>query len=142
MYDALGMRCPGFQTLTGSATLLVSPPAHRSITNVDGPPNFLWHIRGEKRVHIYPQGDRRLVSQEIMEDVFASVADEEMHYERAWDSFAVVYLANRFFRRPGIFHFVRSTSADRGRGQRSTLTGCAGSWGWIGVRRRSTTGPR
>ena len=59
--------------------------------HVDGPPNFLWHIRGEKRVYIYPPGDRRLVSQEIMEDVFASVADEEMPYERAWDSFAVVY---------------------------------------------------
>jgi hypothetical protein len=91
LYEALSQQCPGFETLTRSATLLVSSPGAQVYYHVDGPPNFLWHIRGEKRVYVYPPGDRRLISQEIMEDVFASVADEEMPYERAWDKFAVVY---------------------------------------------------
>ncbi len=91
LYAALARQCPGFETLTRSATLLVSSPDAQVYYHVDGPPNFLWHIRGEKRVYIYPPEDRRLISQEIMEDVFASAADEEMPYDRAWDDCAVVY---------------------------------------------------
>lgn len=91
LYDGLAAQCPGFETLTRSGTLLISSPGAQVYYHVDGPPNFLWHIRGEKRVYIYPAGDRRLVSQEIMEDVFASAADEEMPYQLAWDRFAVAF---------------------------------------------------
>jgi hypothetical protein len=91
LYDELAAQCSGFETLMRSGTLLISSPGAQVYYHVDGPPNFLWHIRGEKRVYVYPAGDRRLVSQEIMEDVFASAADEEMPYKLEWDRFAVVF---------------------------------------------------
>ena len=91
LYDDLSRQCAQFDTLTRSGTLLISSPGAQVYYHVDGPPNFLWHVQGEKRVYIYPAGDRGLVSQEIMEDVFASVADEEMPYKREWDTAAVSF---------------------------------------------------
>ena len=91
LYRTLAEQCPGFTPLTYTGTLLISSPGAQVYYHVDGPPNFLWHIRGEKRIYIYPAGDRRLVSQEIMEDVFASVADEEMPFEPDWDAYSVAF---------------------------------------------------
>jgi len=91
LYRSLAEQCSGFTPLTYTGTLLISSPNAQVYYHVDGPPNFLWHIRGEKRIYVYPAGDRRLVSQEIMEDVFASVADEEMPFDVAWDAEAVAF---------------------------------------------------
>lgn len=94
LYDGLAAQCAGFDTLTRTGTLLISSPNAQVYYHVDGPPNFLWHIRGRKRIYIYPAGDRRLVSQEIMEDIFASVADEEMPFSLEWDRYAVAFDLN------------------------------------------------
>ena len=55
LYDGLAEQCRGFSTLTRSGTLLVSSPGAQVYYHVDGPPNFLWHIRGEKRVMSTPR---------------------------------------------------------------------------------------
>jgi hypothetical protein len=91
IYAELRADCPGFTPFRYTGTLLISSPDTQVYYHVDGPPNLLWHIRGEKRIFIYPANDRKLVPLEIMEDVFASVADEEMPYETWFDQFAVHY---------------------------------------------------
>jgi hypothetical protein len=59
--------------------------------HVDAEPNLLWHIRGSKRVWVYPPCDSELVSQELMEDILAHVVDEEAPYMAAFDKKAVVF---------------------------------------------------
>jgi len=91
LYGELAADCPHFKPFRYSGTLLISSPSAQVYYHVDGPPNLLWHIRGRKKIYVYPAGDRRLVPLEIMEDVFASVADEEMPFDSSFDDVAVVY---------------------------------------------------
>lgn len=94
LYAELAADCPHFRPLRYSGTLLISSPSAQVYYHVDGPPNLLWHIRGRKRIYVYPAGDRRLVPLEIMEDIFASVADEEMPFDPTFDDAATAYDLN------------------------------------------------
>lgn len=91
LYATLADECPHFKPLRYSGTLLISSPDAQVYYHVDGPPNLLWHIRGRKKIYVYPAEDRRLVPLAVMEDIFASVADEEMPFDPAFDDLAVVY---------------------------------------------------
>ncbi len=91
VYAQLANDCPHFKPFRYSGTLLISSPSAQVYYHVDGPPNLLWHIRGSKRIYIYPAEDRRLVPLTVMEDIFASVADEEMPFDPSFDDLAVVY---------------------------------------------------
>jgi hypothetical protein len=90
-YTQLANDCPHFKPLRYSGTLLISSPNAQVYYHVDGPPNLLWHIRGSKRIYVYPAEDRRLVPLTVMEDIFASVADEEMPFDPSFDHLAVAY---------------------------------------------------
>jgi hypothetical protein len=70
--------------------LIVSSPSALVYYHADAQYNLLWHIRGTKRVWSYPAGDRTLINQEMMEDIFASYADEEVPYHPEFDSKATV----------------------------------------------------
>jgi hypothetical protein len=59
--------------------------------HADAQPNLLWQICGMKRVWVYPAGDPELVDQDMMEDIFASVADEEVPYRADFDRKAEVF---------------------------------------------------
>jgi hypothetical protein len=87
--DALyaGVRAcdPSFRVDETHATLLVSSPGAMVYYHVDGPPSFLWHVRGRKRVWVYPAQDESLLSRQLLEDVFAGVRQEYVPYEAAFD---------------------------------------------------------
>jgi hypothetical protein len=51
----------------------------------------LWHVRGDKRLWVYPAGHRTLFAQEVMEDIFASFADEEAAYAEDFDKLAAQF---------------------------------------------------
>jgi len=91
IYGQLSTDCAHFKPLRYTGTLLLSSPDAQVYYHVDGPPNLLWHIRGSKSIYIYPANDSRLVPRETMENIFASVADEEVPYERGFDDSAVCY---------------------------------------------------
>jgi hypothetical protein len=91
LYAELEHHCPHFKAVGPSATLLVSSPTAMVYYHVDAEPNLLWHIRGSKRVWVYPSGDRDLVSQELMEDIFAHIVDEEAPYMEGFDKKAAVF---------------------------------------------------
>jgi hypothetical protein len=74
-----------------TGTLLISSPRALVYYHADAQPNLLWHIRGLKRVWVYPAEDREIIDQERMEDIFASHADEEVPYKQEFDRKASVY---------------------------------------------------
>ena len=59
--------------------------------HVDGPPSFLWHVRGRKRVWVYPHLDERVLSRELLEDVYAGTRQEYVPYRSAFDDDAEVF---------------------------------------------------
>lgn len=97
MYEHLGEKCAHLQNPTSNySTLLISSPGAQVYYHLDAEPNMLWHLRGQKRVWIYPAMDTRLVPQDLLEDIYAGEIDENLPYDPAFDE-----LANEYLLEPG-----------------------------------------
>ncbi len=55
------------------------------------PVNMLWHLRGRKRVWVYPHFDPRFASLPVLEKVCSGVWSEDVPYSRDWDKYALVF---------------------------------------------------
>ncbi len=98
LYGELGAQVPGFVVDAVKTTLLISSPRALVYYHVDGAPSLLWHLRGEKRVWMYPALDERFIRRELLEDIHAGVAHEYVPYESHFDNHAQVRVL-----RPGQF---------------------------------------
>src|SRR4026209_482492 len=74
-------------------TLLISSPSAMVYYHFDANHQALWHLRGSKRIWLYPACDERFASREIMEQIFSGTYDydEEIPYAPEFDDHAVVY---------------------------------------------------
>ena len=90
LYAEVAAAVPGFTVDESHATLLVSSPRAMVYFHVDGPPSFLWHVRGRKRVWVYPHLDERVLSRELLEDVYAGTRQEYVPYSQSFDDMAEV----------------------------------------------------
>jgi hypothetical protein len=90
MYDELEARSPGFKAEQRSANLLLSSPGALVHYHLDVPVNMLWHIRGVKRVWVYPLNSR-FVSQENLEGICAGALVEDLPYDPSFDAAAEVF---------------------------------------------------
>ena len=91
LYGELREQCPRFQPHNMGCTLILSSPNALVYYHADAQPNLLWQLRGKKRVWVYPANDRGLIKQELMEDIFANFADEEVPYAGDFDNKASVH---------------------------------------------------
>jgi hypothetical protein len=91
LYAQICRQVPGFSPDFCQGSLLISSPHALVYYHVDAPASFLWHIRGRKRVWIYPALDERFIKREHLEDIFAGVRHEYLPYESAYDHSAVIY---------------------------------------------------
>ena len=91
LYSQLTEQAPGFVPVASQGTLLISSPHVLVYYHADGPASALWHIRGRKRIWVYPALDERYMQRELLEDIFAGVRHEYLPYETAYDQAAVVY---------------------------------------------------
>ena len=90
LYAELAAQVPGFAPDSSQGTLLVSSPHAMVYYHVDGPATVLWHLRGRKRVWVYPALDARYAQREALEDIFAGVRHEYLPYDAAFDDAATV----------------------------------------------------
>lgn len=87
-------QCPRLGLLSiNFGTLLISSPHAMVYYHLDSSHQALWHMRGSKRIWLYPACDDRFVSQEIMEEIFAGTYDydEEIPYSPEFDQHAQVF---------------------------------------------------
>jgi len=91
LYEELGTLLPGFAPQASQGTLLISSPRALVYYHADGPASVLWHLRGRKRVWVYPPLDTRYMRRELLEDIFAGVRHEYLPYESAYDEAAQIY---------------------------------------------------
>jgi hypothetical protein len=85
LYDELAQQCRGFVPESTSGTLLISSPNALVYYHVDGPPSLLWHVRGRKRVWVYPPLDEDLVARHTLEDIFSGASHEYVPYRPEFD---------------------------------------------------------
>ena len=90
IYDELEEKVAGFKTVYRSANLLISSPNAKVYYHADGPLNMLWHLRGEKRVWVYP-GDERFAPREWVEMIFTRESDDDLPYRPEFDQHATAY---------------------------------------------------
>lgn len=91
LYNELEQNNPSFRAENRSANLLISSPTAIVHYHVDMPVNMLWHIRGRKRVWVYPPLDPRFASLPVIEKVCAGVWSEDVPYQSEWDRYAMVF---------------------------------------------------
>ncbi len=91
LYAQLAATVPGFAPTSSQGTLLISSPHAMVYYHADGPASVLWHIRGEKRIWIYPPLDELYMKREMLEGIFAGVRHEYLPYEPSFDAGAVCY---------------------------------------------------
>jgi Acetyltransferase (GNAT) domain len=90
LYAQLAEQVPGLSIDSSQGTLLISSPQALVYYHLDGPASVLWHIRGRKRVWVYPALDERYVQRSALEDIMAGARHEYLPYETAYDQGAEV----------------------------------------------------
>jgi cupin-like protein len=91
LYSELAKRVPGFEPRSSQGTLLISSPGALVYYHADGPPNVLWHIRGRKKIWIYPALDERFLARKDLEDIFAGARHEYLPYSPEFDAHATCF---------------------------------------------------
>lgn len=90
MYEQLEDTVPGFTTVFRSANLLVSSPTSQVFYHADAPLNMLWHLRGEKRVWVYPSSEK-FAPREWVEMIFTRESDDDLPYKPDFDQYATAF---------------------------------------------------
>jgi hypothetical protein len=91
LFAGLARLRPDLITESLHSTLLVSSPGALVYYHADAGPNVLWHVRGEKRIWVYPPQNDYFVDRRILEDIFASVREENLPYRPEFDQAAVTF---------------------------------------------------
>lgn len=90
LYADLQRQDPGFHALWVRPLLLISSPGALVYYHTDPQNMMLWQISGTKRVWIYPPKEPFILP-EMMEEIFAGDADEEVPYQLDFDESANVF---------------------------------------------------
>lgn len=90
IYDELEQKVAGFRAIVRSANLLVSSPGAKVYYHADAPLNMLWHLRGEKRIWIYPDGEK-YAPREWVEMLFTRESDDDLPYRPEFDADATAH---------------------------------------------------
>lgn len=85
----LSAQVPGLKTFKHRIGLLISSPNARVFYHCDIPGQGLMHVRGEKTIWIYPDGDPFL-PQEALERVVTGLSYEEIEYDPSFEKHATV----------------------------------------------------
>ncbi|MGH2551485.1 MAG: cupin-like domain-containing protein, partial [Thermomicrobiales bacterium] len=85
LYGELEQQCEHFHPVwINRAFLFISSPRAMVYLHADYQPNMLWHIRGEKKIWIYPAYDSRFVSRERIEEI-CSGGEDDIEYKPEFD---------------------------------------------------------
>lgn len=82
-------RLPGLKAVKNAGQLILSSPAAKVPYHFDAAGVVLFHLRGRKRLWVYP-GDEAHLPERSMEQVVARQTTEEVPYTRAFDADAQV----------------------------------------------------
>ncbi|MCF6191395.1 MAG: hypothetical protein L3J51_13050 [Cocleimonas sp.] len=75
----------------GYSALLLSSPGIQVYYHLDAEANMLWHLKGEKKIWVYPK-DSKFSPQDELEKVVAQEKDEDLPYKRHFDDSAKCFV--------------------------------------------------
>lgn len=89
-FDEISRQVKGFRAANLNAQLIISAPSAKVPFHADAPGVILFHLRGRKRIWIYPN-DEAHMPQAQMENIALKQQTEDLPYTRAMDSAAQVF---------------------------------------------------
>jgi hypothetical protein len=89
-FREIAAQTTGFRPVNVDGQLILSAPGAKVPYHADAAGVILFHMRGRKRVWIYPNGEAHL-PQEAMEKIAMRATTEDLPYARAWDADAQVF---------------------------------------------------
>lgn len=90
-YQEVWSACPDIRRGYLRPLILISSPGALVYYHADAYATMLWHVRGSKRVWIYPAADSRFIDPDLMESIYAGEIDEEVPYRPDFDRHATVF---------------------------------------------------
>ena len=90
LMEQLEERIPGFESFNRQIGILISSPNARVFYHADVPGQALLHVRGEKRIWLYP-GEEPYLNQRDFERVVTRATTEEITYDPSFEDVATVY---------------------------------------------------
>jgi hypothetical protein len=91
LFVELGAVLPDLVPSSARLTLLVSSPGAIVYYHLDAGPNLLMHVRGTKRLWVYPAMNDWFAPRPEVEDIFAGVRIENLPFDPAFDDAASAY---------------------------------------------------
>ena len=89
MYEKINKNCTNITNAKGSfSALLISSPGIQVYYHLDADPNMLWHLKGTKKVWVYPNKDERFATQKYIEEIIGQERHENVPYELWYDEHA------------------------------------------------------
>ncbi len=88
MYGELAEKT-GNKAYTAKGGILISSPISQTPYHFDKTETLLWHVRGQKRVYIYPLADK-FISDESYEAIITNDLLDDLPYEADFDKEAVI----------------------------------------------------
>ena len=89
IFTEMQANVPGLHINQGDITLLITSPGCQTYYHCDVPGQSLWHIRGRKKVYLYPATDP-FMPDELLERVILQETEEEIPFESWFDDHALV----------------------------------------------------
>jgi len=83
-------RVPGFHPFRTDVGLLISSPRAKVFYHLDIPRVMLFHLRGHKRIHVYPRDEAFILPRDL-ENVARGLTEEEIPYADRLDAGAAVF---------------------------------------------------
>ncbi len=92
MYHQIDEKCSAItKAKPGFNALLISSPDIQVYYHLDPDPNMLWHLKGTKKVWVYPACDDRFTPQQYVEEIIGEERHESLPYKKWFDEYAQCY---------------------------------------------------
>lgn len=89
MYILINERCDHITNATSAfSALILSSPGVQVYCHIDADANMLWHLKGRKRLWVWPARDERFTPQTYIEEIIGEERHEDIPYERWFDDHA------------------------------------------------------
>ncbi len=89
IYQKIDDHCPNIsQAKPSFSALLISSPNIQVYLHLDPDPNMLWHLKGRKKVWVYPAHDERFTPQHYVEEIIGEERHENLPYQSWFDEYA------------------------------------------------------
>lgn len=89
MYKVINASCEHITNAKSAfSALILSSPGIQVYCHIDADANMLWHLKGRKRVWVWPARDERFTPQTYIEEIVGEERHEDIPYERWFDDHA------------------------------------------------------